>query len=133
LNTHESNGGSIGQENQTRKYTGIHGVRTPKPIFPSQTPGFNANDPANKEQGLDRPKFVQKIPGFGFGGPIIKNKTFFFVNFQWLRTLVTQINTNPVYTALSRQGILRFVDLNSPIWSQQAYIDNGCLNVQLAI
>jgi hypothetical protein len=101
--------------------------------FPSQTPGFNANDPANKEQGLDRPKFVQKIPGFGFGGPIIKNKTFFFVNFQWLRTLVTQINTNPVYTALSRQGSLRFVDLNSPIWSQQAYIDNGCLNVQLAI
>jgi Carboxypeptidase regulatory-like domain/TonB-dependent Receptor Plug Domain len=93
-----------------------------------QTPGFNANDPANKEQGLDRPQFVQKIPGFSFGGPIIKNKTFFFVNFQWLRTLVTQINTNPVYTALGRQGILRFVDSNSPICSQQAYIDNGCLN-----
>jgi hypothetical protein len=45
--------------------------------------------------------------GFTLGGPIIKNKTFFFVNFQWLRTLVTQINTNPVYTALGRQGILR--------------------------
>jgi len=55
---------------------------------------------------LDGPQFVQKIPGSP-GGPIIKNKTFFFVNFQWLRTLVTQINTNPVYTALGRQGILR--------------------------
>jgi hypothetical protein len=55
---------------------------------------------------LDGPQFVQKIPG-SLGGPIIKNKTFFFVNLQWLRTLVTQINTNPVYTALGRQGILR--------------------------
>jgi hypothetical protein len=56
---------------------------------------------------LDGPQSFQKIPGFSLGGPIIKNKTFFFVNFQWLRTLVTQINTNPVYTALGRQGILR--------------------------
>jgi len=78
-----------------------------KPIrSPSQTPGFSANDSTKQEQGLDRPQFVQNIPGSP-GGPIIKNKTFFFVNFQWLRTLVTQINTNPVYTALGRQGILR--------------------------
>ena len=46
-----------------------------------QTPGFNANDPANIGAGLSRPQFVQKIPGFTFGGPIIKNKTFFFCEF----------------------------------------------------
>jgi hypothetical protein len=133
LNTHESNGGSIGQENQTRKYTGIHGVRTPKPILPKSDTRFQCERSRQQGTGIGAAKFVQKISGFGFGGPIIKNKTFFFVNFQWLRTLVTQINTNPVYTALSRQGSLRFVDLNSPVCSQQAYIDNGCLNVQLAI
>jgi hypothetical protein len=79
-----------------------------KPIrSPSQTPGFSTNDPTKQEQGLDGPQSFQKIPGFSFGGPIIKNKTLFFVNFQRLRTLVKHINTNPVYTALGRQGILR--------------------------
>ncbi|PYX37114.1 MAG: hypothetical protein DMG81_14805 [Acidobacteria bacterium] len=86
-----------------------------------QTPGFNANDPANIEQGLSRPQFIQQIPGFSFGGPIIKNRTFFFVNFQWLRTTLTEINSNPVYTDQARQGILRFIDQNSPICQQAAY------------
>ena len=75
-----------------------------------QTPGFNANDPANKLQGLSRPQFIQKIPGFTLGGPIIKNKTFFFANFQWLRTLLTTINIQPVYTKQARTGLLRFID-----------------------
>jgi hypothetical protein len=82
---------------------------------------------------LDGPQSFQKIPGFSLGGPIIKNKTFFFVNFQWLRTLVTQINTNPVYTALGRQGIFAFVNLNSPICSQQAYIDNPVSGLEGAL
>jgi len=92
-----------------------------------QTPGFNANDPANIEQGLSRPQFIQQIPGFSFGGPIIKNKTFFFVNFQWLRTTLATINTNTVYTDQARQGILRFIDQNSPICQQTAY-QGACNN-----
>jgi Carboxypeptidase regulatory-like domain len=92
-----------------------------------QTPGLNANDPANIEQGLPRPQFIQQIPGFSFGGPIIKNKTFFFVNFQWLRTTLATINTNTVYTDQARQGILRFIDQNSPICQQAAY-QGACNN-----
>ncbi len=92
-----------------------------------QTPGLNANDPANIEQGLSRPQFIQQIPGFSFGGPIIKNKTFFFVNFQWLRTTLATINTNTVYTDQARQGILRFIDQNSPICKQAAY-QGACNN-----
>jgi hypothetical protein len=92
-----------------------------------QTPGFNANDPANIEAGLSRPQFIQQIPGFTFGGPIIKNKTFFFVNFQWLRTTLTQLTTNTVYTDQARKGILRFIDQNSPI-CQQANYQGACNN-----
>jgi carboxypeptidase family protein len=80
-----------------------------------QTPGFNANDPANIEQRLSRSQFIQQIPGFTLGGPIIKNKTFFFANFQWLRTTLTTLNSNTVYTDQARQGILRFIDQSSPI------------------
>jgi len=93
-----------------------------------QTPGFNANDPANKEQGLGRPQFVQKIPGFTIGGPILKNRTFFFANFQWLSTLTTNLTTNTVYTPLGRQGILRFVDQASPICSSANYTGGNCFN-----
>lgn len=82
-----------------------------------QTPGFNANDPAVKEQGLGRPQFIQKIPGFTIGGPIFKNKTFFFANFQWLHALVTHLDIQPVYTQQARGGLLRFIDQNSPICS----------------
>ena len=92
-----------------------------------QTPGFNANSPDNIEQGLSRPQFIQQIPGFSLGGPIIKNKTFFFVNFQWLRTTLTELNTNTVYTNQARQGILRFIDQNSPICQQAAY-SGACNN-----
>lgn len=93
-----------------------------------QTPGFNANDPANIEQKLSRPQFLQQIPGFTFGGPIIKNKTFFFVNFQWLRTTLTTLNSNTVYTDQARQGILRFIDQNSPICQNNANYQGACNN-----
>lgn len=82
--------------------------------FYYQTPGFDANDPGNIEAGLDRPQFVQKIYGFNVGGPVIRNKTFFFANFQWLRTLRTTLNSQPVFTQSARNGVLRFVDQNSP-------------------
>ena len=93
-----------------------------------QTPGFNANDPANIGAGLSRPQFVQKIPGFTFGGPIIKNKTFFFVNFQRLQTLLTTINTNTVYTQQARGGLLRFIDQSSPICAAGQPYDGQCFN-----
>lgn len=85
-----------------------------------QTPGFDANDPANKEAGLSRPQFVQKIYGFDIGGPIRKKKTFFFANFQWLRTLHTEINSQPVFTQQARNGNLRFIDQGSPICQSSA-------------
>ena len=92
-----------------------------------QTPGFDANDPANKEAGLSRPQFVQKIYGFDIGGPIRKNKTFFFANFQWLRTLHTQINSQPVFTQQARNGSLRFIDQSSPICQTASY-QGSCFN-----
>ena len=93
-----------------------------------QTPGFNANDPANIGAGLSRPQFIQKIPGFTLGGPIVKNKTFFFVNFQWLQTLLTTINTNTVYTQQARGGLLRFIDQSSPICGANQPYEGQCFN-----
>ncbi|MDP9161040.1 MAG: carboxypeptidase regulatory-like domain-containing protein, partial [Acidobacteriota bacterium] len=74
-----------------------------------QTPGLNANDPANKENGIGRPQFVQHIPGFSLGGPIFKNKTFFFVNMQFLHASQDFTVNNTVYTKEARSGMFRYI------------------------
>ncbi len=47
--------------------------------------------------------------GGSLGGPIIKNKLFFFFNTQWQRRIQTIEQTNTVYTAQARQGQFRYV------------------------
>lgn len=78
-------------------------------FFFYQTPIFNANEVANKISDLPRNQFVQKIGGFSLGGPVWKGHTFFFGNFQFLRTLRTQKVTRYVLTNEARQGIFRYV------------------------
>ncbi|HYP26743.1 MAG TPA: TonB-dependent receptor [Blastocatellia bacterium] len=76
-----------------------------------RTPGLNANEVENISQTrpLPRDQFVQHIPGFSLGGPIIKNKTFFFTNLQVLRARISRIVTRTVYTEQARNGIFRYV------------------------
>jgi hypothetical protein len=99
-----------------------------------QTPGLNANDPGNIEQGIDRPQFVQNILGFSVGGPIFKNKTFFFVNTQLLHSSQGFTNTSIAYTQSARNGLFRYVtnpagcgnncpNQNNPAGSGSASVD----------
>src|SRR5215813_2835309 len=70
-----------------------------------RTPRFNANEFENNLASVGKRQFVQHIPGFSFGGPVWipkiydgHNKTFFFTNFQWLRTRETGVVTSGTYT-----------------------------------
>lgn len=67
-----------------------------------------ANDFFNNSSGVDRPKLIRNLFGGRLGGPIVKDRLFFFYNYEGLReareTPVQQI----VPLASLGQGIVRF-------------------------
>ncbi len=71
-------------------------------------PEYNANEWENNLKALPKRNFTQYMPGFSVGGPIRRNKTFFFVNNQWLKADLTRERTRTVYTADARRGIYRY-------------------------
>ncbi len=93
-----------------------------------QTPRFIANEYNNNINGTPRGQFVQHIFGGSVGGPIIRNKTFFFTNLQLLRTSQSVARTRTVLTQTARQGLFRYVvgGRNNPAGVAGASVDaNG--------
>lgn len=74
-----------------------------------RTPELNANEYQNNLNGRPKDQFVQHIFGGSVGGPIIKDKFFYFANLQLLRSVDTAFITRTVYTQAARNGIFRYV------------------------
>lgn len=74
-----------------------------------QTKKFMARSYAANVNGTAKEDFNQHIFGGSFGGPIVKDRAFFFVNLQLLRARDTLLSTRTVYTQTARQGIFRWV------------------------
>lgn len=95
-----------------------------------QSPFLQANSPANKAAipPIGRQQFVQNIYGGSIGGPIQKNKTFYFANVQLLHALNTGTITHTVYTdTLKKSGIFRYVinGRNQPFGASGASVDSN--------
>ena len=90
-------------------------------------PEYNANEWENNLNGLPKREFTQKIPGFSIGGPIRRNRTFFFANTQWLRAVQTQQVTRIVLTPSARAGLWRYVvgGRNTPANAPGASVDGN--------
>ena len=86
---------------------------------------FNANEWELNRQGVDRRFLLRNQWGGSIGGPVIRNKTFFFFNTQWQRQVQTLEQTSTVYTATARQGLFRYVSggRNFPFGSATASVD----------
>ena len=90
-------------------------------------PEYNANEWENNIDQLAKRQFTQYMPGFSVGGPIQRNRTFFFVNSQWLSAEQTQSVTRTVYTEQARRGIFRYVigGRNQPAGVSGATVDTS--------
>jgi hypothetical protein len=74
-----------------------------------RTPRLNANEWQNNLVNIGKAQLEQNIFGGGVGGPVIKNRTFFFVEIQGLRARTSAATARTVFTDTARQGILRYV------------------------
>jgi hypothetical protein len=74
---------------------------------------LNANEWFNNASGIERPVLLLHQFGADGGGPIVKNKTFFFASWQGNRInqtmpIAQSFGVPYAYTALAKQGIFRY-------------------------
>jgi len=69
---------------------------------------FNANNFFNNRQGVERPTFKRNQFGFSVGGPIWKNRAFFFGTYEGERQREDTIVNKNTYTQTARNGIFRY-------------------------
>jgi hypothetical protein len=78
---------------------------------------------------LTSPKVPLRMNQFGgnFGGPIVKNKLFFFVNYEGIRQRTTSINS--LYEIPSAYVRSQFVPAMQPVLAQMAPLPAGCTSI----
>jgi Carboxypeptidase regulatory-like domain/TonB-dependent Receptor Plug Domain/TonB dependent receptor len=70
-----------------------------------------------KPNGGVKPPLIRNQFGFTFGGPIIKDRTFFFGDYEGFRQIQKNLQFSTLPTLLQRQGILGF-DVRNPLTNQ---------------
>ncbi|HXG94933.1 MAG TPA: carboxypeptidase regulatory-like domain-containing protein [Blastocatellia bacterium] len=80
-----------------------------------QNDALNANSWTNNRLGLPKPKLIDNRFGGTIGGPIFKDKTFFFFNYEGRRNASAATVSRIVPTSTLKAGLLRFRDASGAI------------------
>lgn len=92
----------------------------------TQNSVLNANTWDNNRVGIKKPSLHDNRFGARLGGPIIKNKTFFFLNYEGRRFPQSLPFSILVPTSTLRQGILRFKDASGNVNSYNLANATAC-------
>ncbi|HTC33295.1 MAG TPA: carboxypeptidase-like regulatory domain-containing protein [Bryobacteraceae bacterium] len=74
-----------------------------------------ANSFFNNSEGLARPALNRNVYGASLGAPILKDRLFFFVNYEGRRDASASSATRTVPTALFRQGIIQYLNTSGGV------------------
>jgi hypothetical protein len=77
-------------------------------FWTNRNPVWDANTFSNNFNGVEKNYLNRNQFGGRLGGPIIKNKTFFFFLYEGMRSAQRDVFTAAVLTAPARQGIYRY-------------------------
>ncbi len=80
-----------------------------------QNDALNATSWNQKRLGLDKPPLENNRGGFSLGGPIFRNQTFFFTNYEGQRSPRSTQVQRLVPTDSLRAGLLRFQDASGNV------------------
>jgi hypothetical protein len=96
-----------------------------------------ANSFFNNAEGLSRPALNRNIFGASLGGPIRKDRLFFFLNYEGRRDASATTVTQVVPTATFRQGIIQYRDTSGGVTTmnpdQLKQIDPAGIGVDPAV
>src|SRR5262245_25778694 len=77
-------------------------------FYTNHNSALDSNTWFNNFNGVKTPYSNRNQFGGRLGGPVIKNKTFFFFLYDGQRTVQRAVINSPVYTAEARQGLFRY-------------------------
>ena len=81
----------------------------------NRSTGFTSNDFFLNRIGQPRPALIRNTFGGGIGGPIVKNKLFFFYSYEGRRDKSQNSTVRTVPLASMGQGQMRYVDTNGMV------------------
>ncbi|MBI4476356.1 MAG: carboxypeptidase regulatory-like domain-containing protein, partial [Acidobacteria bacterium] len=77
--------------------------------------GLNARPAVNKARGVPKTRLRQHEYGANFGGPVVRNKLFFFGNFEQLYSPGERTLNRNVLTPEAQQGVFRYTATDNTV------------------
>jgi len=82
---------------------------------------FAANDWFNNADGVERPRLNQNQFGGSIGGPVKRDKLFFFFNYEGLRLNQQELANRPLLTDDARRGIFTYRDPSGAVRKENVF------------
>jgi hypothetical protein len=110
LTTASQGAGDTGQGSVQIKFTTRSGTNqyTGSAYTTYRNEKFNANTWFNDRDGVDKADLTLHQPGGRVGGPIMRNKAFFFVNYEEERIPSQLTRTRTIFHPQAEQGVYRY-------------------------